>query len=94
MYLDHKIHMEQMVRDHFDNYNIIRIGNIDFGNNPKTFLNWIRHQQKTGAPYRVRDEYKYMITKKELLLITDHLPLAGQNEINVFGKMALVKDLI
>jgi len=90
-YTAHKIHMEFAVKARFRNCNIIRIGNIDWGDNPNTFLNYLRNKK---GPVTIRDEYKYMISKEQLLLLTDNLPLTGQNEINVFGRMAKVKDLI
>lgn len=78
----------------FKNYNIIRIGNIDWGINPNTFLNKLRAKKEAGEKLDVFDEYRYMISKEQLLMLTDNLPLIGQNEINVFGTMAKVKDLI
>jgi len=93
-YTEHKQRMEELVRTKFPCYNIIRIGNIDFGTNPNTFLNFLRGQIDRGQRYTLYDEYKYMISKEQLLLITDNLPLNGQNEINIFGQMAKVKDLI
>jgi len=35
-----------------------------------------------------------MIDKEQLVLLTDNLPLTGQNQISVFGQMAKVKDLL
>lgn len=93
-YTNHKKVMEYSVKTLFKNYNIIRIGNIDWGDNPHTFLNYLKAKKKKGGPIIVRDEWRYMISKEELLLITDNLPLTGQNEINVFGRMGKVKDLI
>jgi UDP-2-acetamido-2,6-beta-L-arabino-hexul-4-ose reductase len=93
-YTVHKIAMEKLIKERFENYNIIRIGNIDFGNNPNTFLNNLRSKKLNGEPIEIRDEYKYMISKEQLLLLTDNLPLKGKNEINVFGTMKKVIDLI
>jgi len=93
-YTRHKKAMEQLVRSMWDNYNIIRIGNIDWGTNPNTFLNALRAKKAKGEPFELFDEYRYMISKEELLLLTDNLPLTGKNEINVFGRMAKPKDLI
>lgn len=94
LYAIHKRTMEQMIRRNFANYNIIRLGNIDFGTNPNTFLNNLRGKKERGEPYEIRDEYKFMVSKEQLLLITDNLPLTGQNEISIFGEMKKVKDLI
>ena len=45
-YLQHKIRMETLIKTNFQNYNIIRIGNILWGNNPNTFLNYIRNKME------------------------------------------------
>lgn len=93
-YTIHKEFMETLIKIKFPNHNIIRIGNIDFGTNPNTFLNALRAKKAKGEPFELFDEYRYLISKEELLLLTDNLPLTGRNEINVFGRMAKVKDLI
>lgn len=93
-YTLHKLAMERMIKSSFKNYNIIRIGNIDWGKNPHTFINAIRAKKERGEPVQIRDEWKYMISKEQLLLLTDNLPLTGQNTISVFGDMKKVKDLI
>lgn len=93
-YREHKRTMESLVKTNFENYNIIRIGNIAWGVNPHTVINYIRNKVKLKEPVEIRDEYRFVIDKKELLLLTDNLPLVGQNQISVFGKMVKVKDLI
>lgn len=93
-YLQHKIKMEELIKSNFENYNIIRIGNISWGSNPNTFINYIKNKISKGEPVEIKDEYKFVIAKEQLLLLTDNLPLIGQNTICVFGKMAKVSDLI
>jgi hypothetical protein len=93
-YLQHKRKMELLIKSNFQNYNIIRIGNITWGSNPNTFINYIKNKIKNGEPVEIKDEYKYMIDKEQLVLLTDNLPLIGQNQISVFGRMAKVKELI
>lgn len=93
-YTIHKANMELLIKSNWVNYNIVRLGNISWGTNPNTFLNYLRGRKKRGEPYEVKDEYKYMIDEDQLNLLCSSLPLHGQNEINVFGRMAKVKDLI
>ena len=93
-YLKHKLEMENLIKDNFQNYNIIRIGNITWGTNPNTFLNFIKNKIKNGEEVIIKDEYKFMIDKEQLTLLTDNLPLVGQNQLSIFGKMIKVKDLI
>lgn len=93
-YFNHKKKMEQLIRSNFNNYNIIRLGNLDWDKNPNTFINAIKSKKEKNEPFEIADEFKFIISKEELVLVTDNLPLSGQNEINVFGRMAKVKDLI
>ena len=93
-YLQHKKQMEDYIKSSFKNYNIIRIGNISWGSNPNTFLNYIKSKVKNNEPFFVSDEYKFMINEKQLLSLTDNLPIYSQNQISVFGQMVKVKDLI
>ena len=93
-YLQHKRTMELLIKSNFENYNIIRIGNITWGSNPNTFINYIKNKKSKGESVEIKDEYKYVIDKEQLLLLTDNLPLTGQNTICVFGRMAKVKELI
>jgi hypothetical protein len=93
-YTRHKNQMEGLVKTLFTNYNILRIGNITFGTNPNTFINYFRNCIEKGLPYQVRDEWKYLITKKELLLLTDNLPLTGKNEISAFGRIVKVQQVV
>ena len=41
----HKRSMEEGIKAKFKNYNIIRLGNIDWGTNPNTFLNALRNKK-------------------------------------------------
>jgi hypothetical protein len=93
-YLQHKKQMEDYIKNNFKNYNIIRIGNIAWGNNPNTFLNYIKNKVKNNESFFLSDEYKFMINKEQLLCLTDNLPIDSQNQISVFGQMVKVKDLI
>lgn len=93
-YTRHKGKMELLIKSNWNNYNIIRIGNLLWDENPNTFINYIRGKKERGETYEVLDEYRYVMDKDHLRLMTDNLPLVGQNEINVFGRMAKVKDLI
>jgi hypothetical protein len=93
-YLQHKRRMELLVKSNFENYNIIRIGNITWGSNPNTFINYIKNKKSKGESVEIKDEYKYVIDKEQLVLLTDNLPLTGQNTLCVFGRMAKVAELV
>lgn len=93
-YTIHKYEMEQLIKTYCEHYHIVRIGNISFGKNPNTFINYIRARKAEGKFVEVRDEFKYMIEKEELQFVVDNLPWGGKHEISVFGQMKKVKDVI
>lgn len=93
-YYDHKLEMEGIVRTFFRNYNILRIGNLEGDTNPNTFINYLRAKREAGKSFIIWDEYKYMITPKDLNMLCQSLPLTGRNIINAFSYMAKVADLI
>lgn len=93
-YSVHKIEMEQLVKQTAENYTIIRIGNISWGSNPNTFINYIRGKKAKGEFVQIRDEWKYMINKEQLRYVTDNIPWGGKNEISIFGTMKKVKDCV
>ncbi len=93
-YFQHKKLCEKLISGNFANYNIIRLGNIDFGTNPNTFLNKLRAMIAAGESVTIFDEYRYMISAEKLNLLINNLPLVGRNSICCFDRMALVKDLL
>lgn len=88
-YVKHKNNMERVVKSLCDNYTIINLGNIWECTNPNTFINAYK-----ANPYEPRDEWKYMISKEQLLFITDNLPTTGKHEISIFGEMKKAIDCI
>jgi hypothetical protein len=94
-YVIHKVKMEGFVKSWFPNYCILRIGNIYEDTNPNTFINYIKAKQSNGEPVEIREnEMKYMISKKQLLFITDNIPLTGKHEISIFGELLKVSECL
>lgn len=95
-YTKHKEEMELDIKAQAHNYCIIRIGNIWECRNPNTFINKMQYWQRQNKllDSMIRDEWKYMISKDQLLFITDNLPASGKHEISIFGTMKKVKDCI
>lgn len=93
-YTNHKLHMEHLVKRWCKNWNILRIGNLIGDTNPNTFVNAIKAKQAKGEEVQIYGEYRYMISKETLNLITDNLPLVGQNELTVTSHIKLVKDCL
>lgn len=66
-YTQHKLDMETMIRANFQKYTIVRLGNISWGTNPHTLINYMSNRITHGLPIEIRDEYRYVIDKDEFL---------------------------
>lgn len=92
-YTRHKRHMELMVKKYFQHHTIIRLGNITWGKNPHTLINFFRNEVKRGEPLDIRDEWRYMIGVDEFLHWIDMIP--GWNcEMNLNGKRMKVEEVV
>lgn len=87
-YTQHKRYMELLVRENFPNWTIMRIGNITWGINPNTLINYLRLHPR--AP--IKDEYRYIVDKEEFLYWVDAIP-EWNAEMNVPGRRLKVKQV-
>lgn len=92
-YARHKQQMEELVKKHFNRYTIIRMGNITWGRNPHTLINYLRQRAKKGEPLRILDTYRYLVNKDEFLHWMDMIP-AWNCEMNITGKRLKVYQII
>src|SRR6185503_19689526 len=60
-YVAHKKRMEALVKDLFQSYTIVRIGNISWGTNPHTLLNYL----KAHPEAEIQKVYRHVIDKDE-----------------------------
>lgn len=87
-YTRYKLEIEQYIKDTCKQYCIIRLGNIDWGTNPHTLLNYLKAHPEAER----RDEIRYIINKEEFLHWVNLIPNFN-TEMNLTGKMVNVKDL-
>ena len=92
-YARHKLTMEDWVRKLFPSYTIIRLGNITWGSNPNTLINFIKNKIKNREQFEVQDVYRYIVDKEELLHWIMMIP-DFNCEINIPGKRMKVKDIV
>lgn len=92
-YMKHKRLMEDTVRSYFEPYTIVRIGNITFGKNPNTVINFLKNKIKNEESYEVRDEYKYVVDKDEFLYWINLIP-KWSAEVNIPGRRMKVADIV
>lgn len=87
-YVQHKRDMEQMIMLNFPKYTIVRIGNILWGTNPHTLINYLREQKHP----QIRDEYRYVVDKDEFLHWINLIP-DFNCEMNVPGQRMKVQEI-
>jgi hypothetical protein len=87
-YAQHKRDMEALVRQSFPFYTIIRIGNITWGTNPYTLINYLRAHPEA----ELQDTYRYIVNKEEFLYWVSLIP-DWSCEMNIPGKRMKVQEV-
>jgi len=87
-YTKHKLAMEALVKQFSRRYCIVRLGNIDWGSNPHTLINYL----KAHPEAEIRDEYRYVVGKDEFLHWINLIP-NWNCEMNVPGRMMKVREI-
>ncbi len=93
LYAQHKRRMEGLVSKMFKHFTIIRLGNIDWGRNPNTIINYMRAQKKAGKKLEIRNVYRYVITKEEFLHWINLIP-EWNCEMNLSGSRLTIKQIV
>jgi hypothetical protein len=93
-YIQHKIRMEEIVKECFESYTIVRIGNITWGKNPNTLLNFLRLKMKKNENFEVRDEYRYLINEQEFLHWMNNIQLLRKDIISLTGNLIKVTEIV
>jgi hypothetical protein len=92
-YVIHKKRMEYLVSELFKSYTIIRIGNISWGKNPNTLINYLKAHPE--AP--IQQVYRHIVDKDEFLYWVNLIKPGTRDIMNVPGRMVwvpyLVKDI-
>ena len=88
-YTKHKQYMEYLIKDNFRHWTIMRLGNITWGSNPHTLINYLRMHPKA----KIRNEYRYICDKEEFLHWISLIP-DWNCEMNVPGRRMLVREVV
>src|SRR5437762_13407624 len=82
-YVEHKKNMETIIALNFHSYTIFRIGNITWGTNPNTLINFL----KANPLAEKRPVWRYLISKKEFLHWISMAQIPGKSEMNITGQL-------
>jgi len=89
-YTEHKRMMEKAVIGHSSSCSILRIGNITWGKNPHTIINFFRNNPNA----RVEDVYRYLITLDELNYWIRKAYEEKIPELNITGERVKAQEIM
>jgi nucleoside-diphosphate-sugar epimerase len=92
-YAQHKKMMEGTARSYFDKSTIIRIGNISFGVNPHTIINFLKNKIRLGEEIEIQDTFRYIVDKEEFLYWIGLIP-DWSCEMNITGERMKVEEIV
>jgi len=92
-YVQHKRAMEEQIKQEFHRYTIMRLGNITWGTNPHTIINFFRRELAKGRSIKIQDTYRYIIDKDEFLHWIGLIP-DWSCEMNVPGRRMKVSEIV
>lgn len=87
-YYQHKQYMEALVKT-WEYHTIVRIGNITWGENSHTLINYL----KTHPEAEIRDEYRYIVDKDEFLYWVNLIP-PWSCELSIPGRRMKVQQIV
>ncbi len=87
-YQNHKKDMETMIKENFPKYCILRLGNISWGDNPHTLINYLASHPNA----EIRDEYRFVIGIEEFMYWINLIP-DWNCEMNTPGKWMSIKEI-
>jgi len=93
MYADHKYAMEELVRLSFDKHTIVRLGNITWGDNSNTMINYLRDKMHSDVPYQVYNEYRFIVNKEQFISSMNYVVDKRPAEINLRGERLKVSEI-
>lgn len=88
LYAQHKVRMEKLIKETFKHYTIIRLGNIDWGTNPNTLINYLRAHPDSD----LLDAYRYIVDEDEFLYWVSMIP-SWPCEMNIPGQRMKVVEV-
>ena len=92
-YAWHKKLMEQRVKRDFLNYTIIRLGNITWGTNPNTIINYFKNKLARNEEFEIKNTYRYLVDKDEFLYWINLIP-NWNCEMNIPGRRIKVAQIV
>ena len=93
LYVQHKKRMESLIKKKFKHWTIVRIGNITWGSNPHTIINFFKEKIAKKEPFEIRDKYRYIVDQSEFLHWISLIP-DWNCELNITGRRMKIAEIV
>lgn len=93
VYAQHKRVMEVRIKAEFKSYTIVRLGNITWGNNPHTIINYFKSEYAAGHKPEIHNTYRFLVTKPEFIYWMNSIRIRANDIMNIPGEMVTVKEI-
>lgn len=87
-YAQYKRDIEEYIKATCKSYTIVRIGNITWGKNPNTILNYFKRNPNAT----IEEGYRYLLDKEEFLHWMERIPNFNDT-MNITGKLTSIKEI-
>lgn len=92
-YAQHKRYVEGLIKENFEHYTIMRLGNIAWGKNPNILINFIRNKVKNNESFEIKNVYRHPLEKEEFQYWINLIP-DWNCEMSITGKLMKVEDIV
>jgi|SRR5258706_3875615 len=92
-YARFKKEQEKIIKSLWEHWTIIRLGNITWGDNPNTLINFLRKKIKDDESFSIEPVSRYVVDKEEFLHWIELIP-QWNAEMNIPGKRMLVAEIV
>lgn len=92
-YTRHKRSMEWFVKSWSRTSTIVRIGNITWGTNPHTLINYLRNQMLRGEVLNIQNTERYIVDYQEFIYWIKMIP-EWSCELNIPGERMTVAEVV
>jgi hypothetical protein len=93
-YTQHKIDIEEYIRNNHKSYTIVRIEVCEWVTTPNTILNVFKKQLSQGIEPIIQDTTRYVLSLKEFLYWIDLIQSGVKNEMNILGRKLTITQIV
>jgi nucleoside-diphosphate-sugar epimerase len=92
-YAQHKMEMERLIKENFKSWTIMRLGNITWGTNPNTIINFFRNKIARRESIEIQNTFRYVVDLGDFLHWLSMIP-KWNCEMNITGRRMSIRQIV